>query len=75
MGEKDEKKKAKGVKGSTPKTITFDDYKQSLFSFQNLIGIKGINDKRKLIPDTTDTLPWGYKNATYEPMEIDDIDL
>ena len=96
LGEKDEKKKAKGVKSSTLKTITFDDYKQSLFSFQNLIRtqhpirsrkhdvhsitqdkvtLSWQDDERKLIPGTTDTLPWGYKNAAYEPMEVDDNDM
>ncbi|XP_048512602.1 uncharacterized protein LOC125501330 [Athalia rosae] len=35
LGEKD-KKKANGVKGSALKTITFDDYKDCLFTHQNL---------------------------------------
>ncbi|XP_033222812.1 uncharacterized protein LOC117176669 [Belonocnema kinseyi] len=38
LGEQeDEKKTAKDIKGSTSKTITFDDYKLTLISCQNLI--------------------------------------
>ena len=37
QGDQKEKRKAKGVKGSTLKEITFKDYKQSLFSYKNLV--------------------------------------
>ena len=37
QGNKEVKRKAKGVKGPILKTIAFDDYKQSLFFYQNLV--------------------------------------
>ena len=37
QGDQKEKRKAKGVRGSTLKEITFEDYKQSLFSYKNLV--------------------------------------
>ncbi|XP_033221137.1 uncharacterized protein LOC117175538 [Belonocnema kinseyi] len=92
LDEEDEKKRAKGVKGSTLKAITFDDYKQTLISCQNLIKTQHLirsrkrevhtiiqekialswhDDKRMLLPGTTDTLPWGYKYRACDPMEVD----
>ena len=37
QGDQKETRKAKGVKWSTLKEITFEDYKQSLFSYKNLV--------------------------------------
>lgn len=81
MGDDKEKKKAKGVKASALRTITFNDYKKSLFLFKNLVktqhsirskkhevytirqrkqALSWQDDKRIILPNTTDTLPWGY---------------
>lgn len=84
LGENEERKRAKGVKGSTLKRITFNDYlkcvseRQNLVRSQNLIkskkhdvytikqnkiALSWNDDKRIILPDTTDTLPWGYKQT------------
>ncbi|CAD6203756.1 GSCOCG00012666001-RA-CDS [Cotesia congregata] len=89
LHEKNEvKKRAKGVKGSTLRTITFDDFKNCLLDRvnickeqflirsdrhvvktikQNKLALSWDDDKRQLLEDSTDTLPWGYKKADVEP--------
>ncbi|XP_044592009.1 uncharacterized protein LOC123270135 [Cotesia glomerata] len=82
------KKRAKGVKGSMLRTITFDDFKNCLLDHviickeqflirsdrhvvktikQNKLALSWDDDKRQLLRDSTDTLPWGYKKADIEP--------
>ncbi|XP_044578876.1 uncharacterized protein LOC123261350 [Cotesia glomerata] len=74
------KMRAKGVKKSTLRTITFDDYKQCLFDnikvkkdeyviksrnhevntlLQTKLALSWEDDKRQLLINSTDTLPWG----------------
>ncbi|XP_015115549.1 uncharacterized protein LOC107040118 [Diachasma alloeum] len=81
LGEVREKKRAKGVKNATMKTITFEDYKNCLFQKtnivkpqyliqskkhqvytvrQNKLALSSDDDKRILLPDSTDTVPYGY---------------
>lgn len=76
------KKRAKGIKGATLKTITYEDYMNCLFHHKNLVKIQYLiqskkhkvhtviqkkialnwcDDKRIILPDTTDTVPWGYE--------------
>ncbi|CAD6224471.1 GSCOCG00011777001-RA-CDS, partial [Cotesia congregata] len=76
------KKRAKRVKGSTLRTITFDDFKNCLLDHvnifkeqflirsnrhvvktikQNKLSLSWDDDKRQLLEDSTDTLPWGYQ--------------
>ncbi|XP_044588766.1 uncharacterized protein LOC123267945 [Cotesia glomerata] len=83
------KKRAKGVKGSTLRSITFEDFKQCLFDHVEVkrdqylirsvrhevktvlqkqkLALSWDDDKRQLLEDSTDTLPWGYKKADVEP--------
>lgn len=77
-----DKKRAKGVKASTLKTITFDDYKECLLQHESLVKTQHLirsrkhivetvrqskivlswnDDKRVLLPTSTDTLPWGFQ--------------
>ncbi|XP_044005553.1 uncharacterized protein LOC122850478 [Aphidius gifuensis] len=79
--------RAKSVKGSALGTITFDDYKNCLLNNVNIDRIQRTiqskkhevktslsagDDKRHLIEDSTDTLPWGYKEVFVdEPMKIE----
>jgi hypothetical protein len=79
---KHENLKGKGIKKSTLKTITFNDYLECLFKHKTLIKTQNIiqskkhqvftvenqklalswsDDKRQLLNNSTDTLPWGYK--------------
>lgn len=81
LGEKEEEKRAKGVKRATLKTITFNDYRNCLFQRKNLakyqyliqskkhnvltikqekLALSYNDDKRIILSDVTDTLPYGY---------------
>ncbi|CAD6242129.1 GSCOCG00012633001-RA-CDS, partial [Cotesia congregata] len=85
------KMRAKGVKKSTLRTITFDDYKQCLFDnikvtkdeyvmksrnhevntlLQKKLALSWEDDKRQLLVDSTDTLPWGYEIPSSQKLPI-----
>ncbi|XP_053598598.1 uncharacterized protein LOC128668826 [Microplitis demolitor] len=76
------KKRAKGIKRPTLRTITFEDFKRCLEDHvnlsktqyviksnkhrvstivQNKIALSWEDDKRQLLLNSTDTVPWGYK--------------
>ncbi|XP_053597646.1 uncharacterized protein LOC106693382 [Microplitis demolitor] len=59
------KKRAKGIKRPTLRTITFEDFKRCLEDhvnlIQNKIALSWEDDKRQLLLNSTDTIPWGYK--------------
>ncbi|XP_044575149.1 uncharacterized protein LOC123258956 [Cotesia glomerata] len=77
------KMRAKGVKNSTLRTITFDDYKKCLMDHINVnkdqyiirsemhevktmlqkekLALSWGDDKRQLLENSTDTLPWGHE--------------
>ncbi|XP_044578974.1 uncharacterized protein LOC123261446 [Cotesia glomerata] len=82
-------KRAKVVKGSTLRKITFDDFKNCLIDHvnvhkdqyliksnkhvvktvlqENKLALSWDDDKRQLLDNSTDTLPWGFKNVNSEP--------
>ncbi|XP_053592969.1 uncharacterized protein LOC128667335 [Microplitis demolitor] len=85
------KKRAKGVKRPTLRTITFEDFKRCLEDHvnlskkqyviksnkhsvstivQNKIALSWEDDKRQLLLNSTDTVPWGYKVSRDDIMTI-----
>ncbi|CAD6225170.1 GSCOCG00011823001-RA-CDS [Cotesia congregata] len=85
------KMRAKGVKKSTLRTKTFDDYRQCLFDnirvtkdeyviksrnhevntlFQTKLALSWEDDKRQLLKNSTDTLPWGYEIPSSQKLPI-----
>lgn len=81
LGDKKDKMRAKGVKSSALKTITFEDYKNCLENHcdimrtqylirskkhvvhtikQRKIALNWQDNKRILLSNSFDTVPWGY---------------